>query len=85
MRPHGKIAGAEPDHRIIRVEGGHDNLSHLAIGHGIAGAGTDNFDNHAFIHNHAFASLAFISDHAKLGRCIALQDGDPAATEFLAK
>jgi hypothetical protein len=48
-----KIAGAEADQRVIRVERRHDHLADLAVGDRIARAGPHDLDDHAFVDDQA--------------------------------
>ena len=51
---HGRqVAGRQPDHRIVAVERGDDDLADLAVGHGIAGAGPHDLQDHALVDDHA--------------------------------
>jgi hypothetical protein len=48
-----KIAGAEADQRIVGREGGHHHLADFAPRHRVAGAGTHDLDDHAFVDDEA--------------------------------
>ena len=54
----GKIAGREPDHRIVRIERGDDHLADLAVGDRIAGARPHDLQDHVLVHDHAFERVA---------------------------
>ena len=93
VRPHGEIpghqrreiAGGEADHRIVAIERGYDHLSDFTFRHGIAGAGPNNLDDDAVVHDHAFARFALVSDNPQLGRGVALKDGNAAPAKLVAQ
>src|SRR5205085_9005643 len=81
----GKVAGSETDHWIVRIERGNDNFSHLTVRYGIASARPDALHHHSLIHNHAFAGLTLVRNHAQFSSRVTLQHGDATAAEFIAQ
>ncbi len=67
-----QITRAKTDQGIVGVEGGDDQFAHFTIGHRVARARTHDFDDHAFIHDQAFAGSGFVSDQAHVCRGVAL-------------
>ena len=74
----GQVAGAKTDQRVIRVQRGDHQFTDLAFGHGVAGAGAHDLDNHAFIKHHAFAGSGFIRDQTDVCGGVALVRGNTA-------
>src|SRR3954470_6874579 len=50
-----EIPEAETDPGVMEVERSHDDLADVALGHGIAGAGPDDFQDQILVDDHAFA------------------------------
>src|SRR3984893_15804837 len=62
-----EVTGSEPDHGIIGMKAGNDDLADLARFDRIAGARPHNFDDQCFVDHHALPGLRLIGDHAELG------------------
>ena len=73
-----QVAGTETYQRVIRVQRGHHQFAHFALGHRVAGAGPHDFHNHAFIQHQAFACSSFVRDQTNIGCGVTLVGGDAA-------
>ena len=78
-----EVAGREPDHRIVRIERGDDDLADLALRDRIAGAGPHDLDQQGLVDDHPLFRFALVGDDAEIGGGVALQHRDPARGQFL--
>ena len=69
-----QIACTETNQWVVRVERGDDQFAHFALGHRVARARANNFNDHAFVNDKAFSGLSFIGNQAQVSRGIALVD-----------
>ena len=67
------------------MKDGNDHLADLAFADRIAGARLNDFDNDAFVDDHAFERRRFVSDDAQFRGGITLQHRDAARAEFVAQ
>ena len=83
---HGRqVAGTEAHQRVLGVQHGDDHLTHLAIGHRVAGAGAHDFDDHAFIDHETRARCGLVGDQADVGGGIGLVGLDAALAQPVAQ
>src|SRR5690606_21070719 len=63
----GKVARAESDQGIDRVEAGDDDLADLAVGDRLARAGPDDLEDEVLVEDHALERLALVGDEPDIG------------------
>ena len=72
----GKIAGREPDQRVVLIQRCHQHFADLAFGNGISCPRSHDFDEYPFVDDESLVSYGFVRNVAQIRSCIALQATD---------
>ncbi|MCY1367648.1 hypothetical protein D9M69_545920 [compost metagenome] len=80
-----QVARAEAHQRIVRIQGGDHDLADFPVGHGLAGAGADDFDNDVLAQHQPLAGGRFKGHHAEIGAAVCLVALDAARGEPVAQ
>ena len=68
-----EVAGAKADQRVVGVERGDHHLAHFTVGQRVAGARTNDLDDHPFVDHQALARRCLVGHHADVSGGIDLK------------